>query len=139
MDKLKYRLDYLTAVNEKLCDSDRMYRMIADSTRGLYIYRNDKRNLLEFIGPWEEYLGYKPKAGEFSENELKELILPEDLISFIDDILCMDEKRLEHSVIYIRDRKKRRFKCVGTVYYDEKGVPTDRLIGFTEAEPGEIR
>ena len=130
MDKLKYQLDYLSAVNERLCDSDRMYKMIALATGGLFIYRNIKRGICEYVGSWEKYLGYKPEPGEFVESDLIEYIHPDDLGGFIDKVLCMEDRGDKYSELSLRDKGNNRFKCVGSIYYDAEDKPTDKLIGF---------
>ncbi|MCR4657838.1 MAG: PAS domain-containing protein [Lachnospiraceae bacterium] len=130
MEKIKYQLDYLSAVNERLCDSDRMYKMIALATGGLFIYRNLKRGICEYVGPWEKYLGYKPESGEFVESDLNEYIHPDDLNGFIDEVLCMEDRGVEYSELTLKDKDNNSFKCIGSIYYDSENKPTDKLIGF---------
>ena len=134
MDKLKYQLDFLSAVNEKLCDSDRMYKMIALSSGYVYYYRNFRHGISELIGPWEKFCEEKPSPERFDENELRELFSEEDAYSFTESIIGMEAEKVTHSEITVHLKKNgMTCKCRGTVYYDEKGEPTDKLIGLEGA------
>ncbi len=135
MDKMKYQLDMLTAYNEALCNSDRMYKMIALSTGGIYYYRNFKRNITELIGPWEKYLGYKPDGEEFIINDISSFISREDFERFLESIPDMDKKKLEYTQLKLAGTEGRIFKCIGSVYYDSDGDKTDMLIGLIEEMP----
>ena len=132
MDKMKYQLDMLTAYNEKLLNSDRMYKMIALSSGGIYYYINIRHNITELIGPWEKYLGYKPIPGEFTENDLSSFICREDFERFLTRIADMDKKGSEHARLSLKGNGGQVFDCFGAVYYDQDGNMTDRLIGLTE-------
>ncbi|HAG68949.1 MAG TPA: hypothetical protein DCL38_03135 [Lachnospiraceae bacterium] len=134
MDKLKYQLDYLTAINDRLCESDRMYRMIALSDDGLFLYLNLKRDHTELVGPWERYLGYKPLPGEFLVSDLNSFVSEACLDDFIENIVEMDKRGLEHAELMLKSADGKDFRCVGTVYYDENNAPAYRLISFYEAD-----
>ncbi len=132
MDKIKYQLDMLTAYNEQLLNSDRMYKMIALSSGGIYYYRNIRHNITELIGPWEKYLGYKPIPGEFTENDLSAFICREDFERFLTQIADMDRKGSELARLSLKGNDGRVFDCFGAIYYDSDGSVTDRLTGLTE-------
>ena len=55
MDELNYQIDLLTAINQKLCDSERMYRLICDTSNSAYIFMNFKQNRTEIIGQFDKY------------------------------------------------------------------------------------
>ncbi len=135
MEKMKYQLDMLTAYNEKLLNSERMYKMIALSTGGIYYYRNIRHNITELTGPWEKYLGYKPIAGEFTLNDLSTFISRDGFERLLALIPDMDKKGLKHERLTLKGCNGIVFDCTGTVYYDSEGNVTDRLIGLTERRP----
>ncbi|MBQ1526142.1 MAG: hypothetical protein IIZ75_03340 [Lachnospiraceae bacterium] len=135
MDKIKYRLDMLTAYNEKLINSDRMYKMIALSTGGIYYYRNIRHNITELTGPWDKYLGYKPIPGEFTLNDLSTFIIREDFERFLTQIADMDKRGAELARLSLKGNNGQVFDCFGAVYYDADGNVTDKLTGLIKRLP----
>ena len=130
-DRLKYQNDLLAAMNERLVDSDRMYKMIALSTGELYLYRNFRHDITEFTGPWETLLPCRPDPHSFRMEEITALLAEGEAFLFTERILNMEETGQETSTLLLRFAgNKGRFLCKGTVYYDENGKPTDKLIGF---------
>ena len=130
-ERLKYQNDLLSAMNERLVDSDRMYKMITKSTGDLYYYRNFRHNITELIGPWEELLNRRPDPRSFRFEEIFELLYKGEPELFSERILNMERSGEERASLLLRFLKNNtKYLCTGTVYYDEKGEPTDKLIGF---------
>ncbi|MCR5789667.1 MAG: hypothetical protein K6G83_07240 [Lachnospiraceae bacterium] len=132
MDKLTYQVDLLTAMNEKLCDTDRMHKLIALSTGELYIYWNYRHHMEELVGPWEAVLHVRPaNIHDFIDKELPELILESDQELFRDQILNLPYRGEDYSEATIRFKSAvGNFHCRCILYRDEKGTLTDRLIAF---------
>lgn len=129
--RLKYQNDLLSALNERLVNSDRMYKMMALSTGDLYVYWNFRHKITELVGPWERVFEKKPDPRSFRVEEICGLLADEEVLLFRERILNMELSGQENSTLLLRFAKgNAKYLCTGTVYYNEKGEPTDKLIGF---------
>lgn len=55
MNELRYQLDLLKAMNQKLNEKERMYRMICDTSDMAYLYYTFTKNEVTTLGKWDEY------------------------------------------------------------------------------------
>lgn len=55
MNDLRYQVDYLTAMNKKLSDSEKMYRMVCDMSSCAYLYYSQRDGQITLLGSWQEF------------------------------------------------------------------------------------
>ncbi|MCR5109133.1 MAG: bifunctional diguanylate cyclase/phosphodiesterase [Lachnospiraceae bacterium] len=141
MDDLKYQIDYLTAINEKLVDSDTMYRFIAESGGQLYLYQDiHKGGDVMMIGPWDRYTGENISKDPFNEEKMKGFIYPADLDEFTDNIWNMSDKKRSVETMRIRSKnKKYYFDVMGLIKFDTGSNPIRRVIIFSDVTEYESR
>ncbi|MCR4741219.1 MAG: bifunctional diguanylate cyclase/phosphodiesterase [Lachnospiraceae bacterium] len=134
MDDLKFQIDYLTAINDKLVDSDKSFRFITESTGSLYIYQDlSKDGEIELIGPWDEYTGEKIMTLPFNGVMMRDYIYKNDLEPFLDNIWNLVQKKETSAGMKLRSRdKKYTFDVRTNIQYDENGNPLQRMISFTD-------
>lgn len=133
MDDLKYQIDLLTALNERLMASEHIFRSISEFSGYVYIYKDLKNNSAELVGPWDELVGEKITTLPFDERYLLDLIHDDDLKIYNDKIYEMEHKKLRHAKIEIRSRIKNLwFESEAKVNYDEEGAPIEKIIAFRD-------
>jgi len=133
MDDIKYQVDLLTALNEKLMNSERIYRQIAESSGNVYLYFDYRNNevKVDFIGQWDEIVGEKISNHPYDEAYMLNLILEEDQDGFRKSIICIEGDGLSESVFEFRTKtRKYSFKAVAKVKYDEENHPLEKLVTF---------
>lgn len=59
MSELRYQLDLLKAMNQKLTEKDRMYEKVCDTAEGAYLYYSFERNHFFTLGQWKEFFGFE--------------------------------------------------------------------------------
>jgi len=134
MDDLKYQVNLLTALNEKLMNSERIYRQIAESTGNVYLYY-DYRNYetrVDLIGPWDELVGEKISNHPYDEAHMTNFILEEDQDIFRNRILNIEREGLREDSLEFRTRTRRySFRATAIVRYDENdNRAIEKLITF---------
>ncbi len=129
MDDLRYQIDLLTALNQKLNNNERMYKLICETSKRAFIYINYINNTVKMVGKWEDYIDFRiDEAAEitrlldiFTEKERGEI----RRLLFIEKE-GKDEQSYEAE---LRDEKT-WVKLRVNIYRDEFGVLTDKIIAI---------
>ncbi len=127
MDDLRYQVDLLTAMNQKLTGNEKMYNMICEGSQRAFLYINYVTNSIKQIGKWENFGDFRlTDASDLSrlseifdesgESELRTLLFPEKENHFSDraDLLFSD--------------KKTWIGVEVLVHMDETGLLSEKLI-----------
>ena len=142
MEDLKYQIDLLTALNEKLMNSERIYRQIAEYSGNVYLYYNYRNGTtkVDFIGPWDELIGAKIAGHPYDESYMLSLILDEDQDMFRERILGMERDLTEEDTVEIRSKtRKYSFKVNAKVKYDNEDHPLEKLVTFVDITKDKLR
>ena len=52
MDELRYRVDLLSAMNQRLTNDEKMYRLICDTSSNGFLYVNFVKNEVRTLANW---------------------------------------------------------------------------------------
>ena len=135
MEDLKYQIDLLTALNERLLNSEKMYRHIAECSGTLFMYFDYKSTptKVDLVGPWDEMVGEKIANHPYDESYMLNLLLDEDQDKFRIHMLEIEREGLETDSIEVRSRNKRYwFSCFANVTYDDDHNPTEKIISIKD-------
>ncbi len=127
MDELRYQVDLLKAMNQKLSGRDKMFRLVCDTSNNAFLYYNFEKNEVITLGNWDDYFSFRIKdAKDFSmlidefldENDipLREAIYPEKSGKERNSISC----RLKDGKTWLEFNTR--------VSYDDLNNPTDKII-----------
>lgn len=130
MEDLKYQIDLLTAMNEKLMNSEHIYRLCSEFSGNLFIYYNLKGNKhTELIGDWDELVGEKISRHPYDENYMLSLICDEDQKLIKDKILDIDKRGENYLSCEFRSRNKYLwFNADAKVIYDSNNNPVEKIV-----------
>ncbi len=134
MDDLKYQVDLLTALNDKLLNSERIYRLISEFSGNVFLYVDyRKEESVEFVGPWDELVGEKLSNHPFDGRYMMSLINDEDQEQYQEVILKMENRKEVSAKMEFRTKTKKYWlECEARVHYDDAGKPIDKIISFTD-------
>lgn len=135
MDDSKYQIDLLTALNQKLMNSEKMYRHICECTGNLCMFfdYNVSPVKVDLIGPWDEVLGMRLINHPYDEAYMLNFIYEEDQDLFRNKILEIERENITNSGIEIRSRNKTRwFSVNATVSYDDYSNPLEKVVIFRD-------
>ena len=132
MDELKYQLDLLNALNEKLNGNERIYKLISDISGYSYIYINYVDDTSELLGCWDEILG--ERIGKILDRErMFSYIHEDDLEQFKKTIVAMKTDHVEEAVCEFRTTKGSNWvECRSRVIYNEYMEPQEQICCFRE-------
>lgn len=130
MEDLKYQVDLLTAMNEKLMNSEHIYRLCSEFSGNLFIYynlRGDRHT--ELIGDWDELTGEKISRHPYDENYMLSFVCDEDQKLVKDKILDLDKRGEVISSCEFKSRSKRLWFSASTkVIFDANRNPIEKIV-----------
>lgn len=132
MDELRYQVDLLSAMNQRLTNDEKMYRLICDTSNNAFLYVNFIDNEVRTIANWDfffpeiELKDMKDLAKLYSQVEDKYVLPLRDLI-----FLEKKEMNTDSGVVKLKDGKT-WVECETAILYDNMGNATDKVIRFKD-------
>ena len=132
MEELRYKVDLLNAMNQRLVTDEKMYRLICDTSSNAFLYANFRTNDVRTLANWTfffpevEIREMKDLAKLYSQVEDK-YVLP------LRDLLFLEKTELNAGSGIIRLKDNRTWvECESAILYDEEGHATDKVIRFKD-------
>ena len=82
MNELRYQLDLLKAMNQKLSEKERMYRQICETSDAAYLYYSFSKNEFTTLGKWSEFFD----SASRDSRDIKDL---EQVFDLVDEAYVM--------------------------------------------------
>ena len=127
MDELRYQLNLLKAMNQKLSGHERMYRLICDSLGDVFLYCSLDKGDVTTVGNLETVIDYTVK-------ELKDLnilcdVVAEEFSLPLRALLFLEKEEKEHEVLDCKMRDNKTWlRFEAKIYYGKNGTPQDKVI-----------
>lgn len=127
MDEMRYQLDLLRAMNQKLSDEEKMYRLICDTSNNAFLYYSYKSNQYRMLGVWDHYFNFSIKDNkDFAK--LYDMVEDKYVLSLRDTLFIEKRKLLSDSVECCLRGGKLWLEFETDICYDEYQNPTDKVI-----------
>ena len=131
MKELRYQLDLLKAMNRKLAEKERMYRMGCDTSADAFLYCSFEQNQVEALGQWRDFF-------DFDIRERKEIArlydaVDDSCLSSLQEVLFPEktkEKVLSAECLLKNKDKWLQFRT--KISYDEEGNPRDKVVCISD-------
>lgn len=129
MDEVRYQLDLLKAMNQKLGGEERMYRLICDTSDNAFLYCNFQSNEIKTIGKWKDFFTFEVKDSRDFRLIVDEV--ESDYQISLEAMLLLEKTGQKKEVLECRLGDKMTWIRVEVyIYYDENNTPVDKIIGF---------
>lgn len=131
MEDLRYQVDLLTAINQKYTASERMYKLICDTSHRAFLYINYSNNTVTTLGRWDTFF-------DFSINEATELIRILDAFAEKDQgelrrlLFIEKEGKKEQSLDVMLKDEHTWIRVSVSVYFDSSNVYSEKIIAFSD-------
>ncbi|MBQ2936795.1 MAG: bifunctional diguanylate cyclase/phosphodiesterase [Lachnospiraceae bacterium] len=130
MEELRYQVDLLGAMNQKLEKEERMLRLVCDTSSNAFLYMNFEEKEVKTLANWSfffpdvEIINMKDVAKLYSKVE-ERYVLP------FKELLNLEKTGISISsgVVRLADGKT-WVECEVSVVYDTHKNPTDKVIRF---------
>ncbi len=129
MNELRYQLDLLKAMNQKLSAHERMYRIICDTVSSAFLYFSFEKNEVITLGRWHDFFDFDVR--DIRETEKIFDVVDEKYVMLLRDAFY-PEKRGEISAATDCMLKDSRIWLRFNVHivYDVNGQPVDKIINI---------
>lgn len=130
MNELRYQVDLLKAMNQKLSVQEKMYRLVCDTSNSAFLYYSFEKSEIHLLGKWDNFFNFKIHDWK-DLGRLYEMV-DEPYVEELRDVLFLERKQLSEAVTecMLRDRKA-WLEFRARVFYDETGVPQDKIISVS--------
>lgn len=133
MDDLKYQVDLLKALNEKLMASEHIYRTVSEFSGLLYVYKDYRNQRVELIGPWDDVLKEKIVGLPYDERYMLNMIHEDDMKTYTETIFEMERHQKTHGMLELRTKTTVTWaECEAKINYDDAGNPIEKVIAFRD-------
>ena len=127
MDELRYQMDLLKAMNQKLNGRDKMFRLICDTSNNAFLYYSFDKNEVITLGNWDTHFNFRIK--EVKEIPLIFDELEDNYIMAVRDILFLEKTGEERGSVECCLKDGRVWLEFETrINYDESERPTDKIV-----------
>lgn len=127
MDELRYQVDLLKAMNQKLSGRDKMFQLVCDTSDNAFLYFSFERNEIVTLGNWDKLFSFRIK--EVKDIPLLFDELEEKYILPVREVLFLEKSGSEKSSARCCLKDGRTWLEFETrITYDEEKNPTDKII-----------
>lgn len=132
MDNLRYQVDLLSAMNQKLIKDEKMYRLICDTSNNGFLYVNFTENTVKTLANWNfffkdvEIKDMQDMAKLYAQVEDKYVLPLRDLL-----FLEKTEMNADSGIIRLKDGRT-WVECESAILYNDEGEATDKVIRFKD-------
>lgn len=131
MNDLRYQVDYLTAMNKRLSDSEKMYRMVCDMSSCAYLYYRYKDGQIKLLGNWEVLFPLDIKHIQDIERILD--YVEEENAEKLGAVLHRETPSADKLSCECKLRgKKQWLECETVIGVDADGEPYSKVLKFRD-------
>lgn len=131
MEELKYQIDLLNAMNEKLRKDEKMLRLICETSNSAFLYYSFEEDRFQTVANWNHFFGFTVTCVQ-DLNRLYDCVEEQSVIP-LREILFIENQKLQSQSLEVKLRDKH--VCVEVevnVVYDAADNPTDKIIRFKD-------
>lgn len=127
MDELRYQVDLLKAMNQKLSGRDKMFRLVCDTSNNAFLYFDLEKNEIVTLGNWDELFSFRMK-------ETKEVVrlfdeIEEQYMIPVKEVLFAEKNGVDrNSTTCCLKGGRKWLEFEARVSYDEMRQPTDKIV-----------
>lgn len=131
MNDLRYQVDYLTAMNKRLSDSEKMYRMVCDMSSCAYLYYSYKDGEITLLGDWQTFFPLDIRHIQDVERIFD--YVEENDAEKLGTVLHRETPSTEKVSCECKLRgKKQWLECETVIGLDADGKPGSKVIKFRD-------
>ena len=127
MDELRYQIDLLKAMNQKMSGREKMFRLACDTSNDAFLYYDCEKNSIVTFGSWDIFFS-------FAVTEAKDLSLILDMLKEeyrepVRELLFLEKSGEEQrSAESCLEDGRTWYEFEARVDYGEDGRPVDKII-----------
>lgn len=132
MDELRYQVDLLNAMNQRMQDENQMYRSICDTSENAVLYYNFRTGMVKVIGGWDTFFEGVTINNSADFAKLYSYVEDHSVLLFRELLFLENTKENRRVCIFKIAGCNKYFDCRVNVNYDSDLQPVDKVIRFID-------
>lgn len=132
MDELRYQVDLLNAMNQRMKDENQMYRSICDTSENAVLYLNLRTGMVKIIGGWDAFFEGVTINNPSDFSKLYSYVEDHSVLLFRELLFLEKTTETRRVCTFKMSHGNKYFDCRVNVNYDSDGQPLDKVIRFID-------
>jgi len=138
LNDLKYQVELLTALNDKLTAKEKMCDFILNTSSSAFVYQDFEESQIQVMGNWEQFFEFHFRN---TSDFVKILdVIDEKYKDDIKEILFLEKKQETRKSDVFKIKGKRRWiECETSVAYNEFMQPIKKVVRFKDVSKSKMQ
>ena len=132
MDELRYQVDLLNAMNERLQADERMYRLVCATSRSAILYIDLNKGSCRTLANWEDFFAGIQIHNVSDISKLYSFIDEKSVLSFRELLYPEHLEKTDATSVFKLSDGKTYLEVSVSVTFDENENPSDKIIRFKD-------
>lgn len=138
MNDLRYQVELLSALNDKLTTKERMCDFILNTSASAFVYQDFEDGQLQIMGNWEQFFDFKFKNTSDYAKILE--YADEKNVEQLKEVLYLEKTQECRKAYVFKVRGKRMwYECETSVAYNEYMQPVKKVVRFKDVSKNKVQ
>lgn len=138
MNELRYQVELLSALNDKLTTKEKMCDFILNTSASAFVYQDYEESQIQVMGNWEQFFDFNLRT----VSDLLKLLdfVEEKYADELKQILFLEKtQETRRSSVFKLKGKRRWFECETSVAYNEYEQPLKKVVRFKDVSKSKMQ
>ena len=138
MNELRYQVELLSALNDKLTTKEKMCDFILNTSASAFVYQDYEESQIQVMGNWEQFFDFNLRT----VSDLLKILdfVEEKYADELKQILFLEKtQETRRSSVFKLKGKRRWFECETSVAYNEFEQPLKKVVRFKDVSKSKMQ
>lgn len=138
MNDLRYQVELLSALNNKLTSKEKMCDFILNTSASAFVYQDFEESQIQIMGNWEQFFDFNFRT---TSDFVKILDYVEDKnVEALKEILYLEKSQENRKADVFKMKGKRKwFECETSVEYNDFLQPLKKVVRFKDVSKSKMQ
>ena len=138
MNDLRYQVELLSALNDKLSAKEKMCDFILQTSANAFIYQDFIEGQFQIAGGWDNFFQFKFRSSSDYQQILE--YADEKFVEELKDNLYLEKTgETKRTIVFKIKGKRKWYECEANVEYDELMQPVKKVVRFEDVSKSKMQ
>lgn len=138
MNDLRYQVELLSALNDKLSAKEKMCDFILQTSANAFIYQDFIEGQFQIAGGWDNFFQFKFRTSSDYQQILE--YADEKFVEELKDNLYLEKTgETKRTIVFKIKGKRKWYECEANVEYDEFMQPVKKVVRFEDVSKSKMQ
>lgn len=138
MNDLRYQVELLSALNDKLSAKEKMCDFILQTSANAFIYQDFIEGQFQITGGWDNFFQFKFRTSSDYQQILE--YADEKFVEELKDNLYLEKTgETKRTIVFKIKGKRKWYECEANVEYDEFMQPVKKVVRFEDVSKSKMQ